>query len=101
MSILTIGNDRRGADPVPRPGEIARGDYWSIVREGDDYVLCYLSSELLGRERRLQLHEREARDIADGRTPVEFYLTQQSAALALSAPKAGLSNLPIAAGDRG
>lgn len=87
MNALTLGSDRRGQDPIPRPGEIARGDYWSILREGDEYLLCYLTTELLGREKRMLLHEREARDIVDGRTPVELYLMQDLALPALAQPR--------------
>lgn len=83
MAVLRVGTDRRGSDPVPRAGEIARGSYWSIVRAGDEYQLCYLSGELLGREKRLTLHEREAREIAEGKVPVELYLAE---GIALPAP---------------
>ena len=73
MTLFTLGA-MRTAEPVPRAGEIARGDYWAILREGDDYLLCYLSGDLLGRERRLLLSEAEARAILAGHTPVEQLL---------------------------
>jgi hypothetical protein len=74
VSLFTLGEPRT-PEPRARPGEIARGDYWSIVREGDDYILCYLSGELLGREKRLVLDEREARSIMAGHVPVEQFLS--------------------------
>lgn len=72
--MFALGQPRTPANPITRPGEIARGDYWSIVREGEDYVLRYLSRGLLGREERLLLHEREANAIASGDTPIEQFL---------------------------
>lgn len=73
MSLFSLGAPRT-PEPRRRPGEIARGGYWSILREGDDYLLCYLSAGLVGRERRLLLHEAEARSIMAGHVAVEQFL---------------------------
>lgn len=73
MTLFSLGK-MRIAEPVQRAGELARGDYWSLVRKGDDYFLCYLSDELLGREKRLLLCEHEVRPILSGHIPVEQLL---------------------------
>jgi hypothetical protein len=73
MSLFTLAT-RRVPQAQSRAGEIARGDFWSVLREGDDHILCYLSAGLHGREERLHLSEDEARGIVDGRVAVEHFL---------------------------
>lgn len=83
MTPFTLG-DLRVAIPTPGAGEIARGDWWRIVREGDDYLLCYLSAALPGREQRLPVHEGEARAMAAGDVPVALFVPAGGAQLSRS-----------------
>jgi len=62
------------APAPPRPGEIARGPWWSIRREGDDWLLCYLSADLHGREKRVMLTEAEARSVVGDAGLARYYL---------------------------
>lgn len=74
---FTLG-ELRHAEPQERAGEIMRGPYWAITRDGDDYILCYLSSDLAGTEKRITMQEEQVRAIIAGSSSVVPFLPPPS-----------------------
>lgn len=54
------------AETHTEPGTIVKGDFWSVLLRGDRYVLDYISGEIGGRARQLEISEAEARTLSVG-----------------------------------
>jgi hypothetical protein len=55
----------------PSPGEVARGNWWSLFKREEGYVLEYISGEHNGRLKQLVVSEREAQQLVCGEADVE------------------------------
>lgn len=70
------------ADELPiscDPGEIARGEGWSVVMSGDVPMLRYHSGEHGGGMRRIAIREEEVEALRSGETSLDEVLTAHSA----------------------
>ncbi len=67
-------------DPAPPTGqgddlpEFAKGDSWTIVKDGEVYVLSYISGELAGREKAITIEEADAKRLAAGDVTIDDIL---------------------------
>lgn len=66
-------------DPAPPTGTerrdfFARGDSWSIVQNSEKYILEYISGELAGRLKTIEISLEDARRLADDDTNVDDIL---------------------------
>ena len=62
-------------EPTPlAPGELFRGDSWSVYLEEQTYILGYVSGELAGRFKRITISPREAQQLMAGEITCESVL---------------------------
>ena len=67
-------------EPSPlAPGELFRGPYWSVYLEDETYVLGYISGELAGRFKRLEISKSEADQLMAGAISCESVLLAHGA----------------------
>ncbi len=55
----------------PTPDEVARGDYWSLLKRESRYVLEYISGEMSGRLKQLVVTQEEAQRLMRGEAEAE------------------------------
>ena len=66
--------------PSPlEPNELFRGSYWSVYLEDETYVLGYISGELAGRYKRLEISKTEAEQLMAGAISCESVLLAHDA----------------------
>lgn len=54
------------------PAAVAKGESWTLIKRGGDYVVDYVSGELMGRERTLAVSDQEAEEIkAEGDAAID------------------------------
>ena len=56
------------------PNELFRGPFWSVYLENQTYVLGYISGELAGRYKQLEISEFEAQQLIKGEVSCESVL---------------------------
>ena len=67
-------------EPTPlQPGELFRGDYWSVFLENQTYVLGFISGELAGRFKRIAISPGEAEQLMAGEITCESVLLRHNA----------------------
>ena len=67
-------------EPTPlEPGELFRGEYWSIYLEDKTYILGYVSGELAGRFKRIAISQTEAEQLIAGEVSCESVLIRHGA----------------------
>lgn len=65
--------------PTPSPDEVARGDWWSLLKREEGYVLEYISGEHGGRLKQLAVNESEAQRLMRGKDDVEQIIIDHGA----------------------
>ena len=66
--------------PSPlEPNELFRRPYWSVYLENQIYILGYISGELAGRYKRLQISKTEAQQLMAGEICCESVLISRGA----------------------
>ena len=66
--------------PTPlEPGELFRGEYWSVFLEDEAYILGYISGELAGRFKRIAILQSEAEQLMAGEITCETVLIRHDA----------------------
>ena len=56
--------------------EFAKGDSWRIIKDGEVYVLVYMSGELAGREKSVVIEPADAHRLAAGEADIDAILIQ-------------------------
>ena len=66
--------------PTPlQPNELFRGPYWSVYLQAETYVLEYISGELAGRLKQLEITQAEAERLMAGEISGESVLLAHDA----------------------